>query len=33
LDTTRAEKQFNFRAKTSLDEGLEKTYKWYLQNG
>jgi len=33
LDTTRAEKQFNFRAKTSLDEGLEKTYKWYLHNG
>ena len=33
LDTTRAEKQFNFIAKTSLDEGLEKTYKWYLRNG
>ena len=30
LDTTRAKQEFNFEAKTSLEEGLEKTYNWYL---
>ena len=32
LDTTRAKESFGFEAQTSLDEGLEKTYKWYLEN-
>jgi GDP-L-fucose synthase len=31
LDTTRAEKYFGFKAKTSLEEGLRKTIAWYLQ--
>jgi GDP-L-fucose synthase len=31
LDTTRAEKYFGFKAKTSLEEGLKKTIAWYLQ--
>lgn len=29
LDTSRAEKYFGFKAKTSFDEGLDKTIKWY----
>lgn len=29
LDTTRAYKEFSFKAKTALKEGLEKTIKWY----
>ena len=29
LDTTRAYKEFSFKAKTTLKEGLEKTIKWY----
>jgi len=29
LDTIRAEKKFGFKAKTSLEEGLKKTIKWY----
>ena len=29
LDTSRAEKEFGFKAKTSLEEGLIKTIKWY----
>ena len=29
LDTSRAEKEFGFRAKTSFEEGLKKTIKWY----
>ncbi|MFQ5964296.1 MAG: GDP-L-fucose synthase family protein [Candidatus Scalinduaceae bacterium] len=29
LDTGRAERYFNFRANTSLDDGLEKTISWY----
>ncbi len=33
LDTTRAEKYFGFKAKTSLEEGLKKTIAWYLQRG
>lgn len=29
LDTTRAEREFNFKAKTSLREGLRETVTWY----
>lgn len=29
LDTSRAEKEFGFKAKTSLEEGLKKTIEWY----
>jgi GDP-L-fucose synthase len=29
LDVSRAEREFGFRARTSLDEGLEKTIGWY----
>jgi GDP-L-fucose synthase len=29
LDTTRAEREFNFKAKTSLGEGLKETIIWY----
>ena len=29
LDTKKAEKEFGFKAKTSLEEGLRKTIKWY----
>lgn len=32
LDTTRAEKEFGFRASTSFDEGLKATIAWYQQN-
>ena len=32
LDTTRAEKEFGFRAKTSLEEGMRKTVAWYRAN-
>lgn len=31
LDTTRAEKEFGFRAKTNFDEGLRKTIEWFKQ--
>ncbi|MHC4269497.1 MAG: NAD-dependent epimerase/dehydratase family protein, partial [Planctomycetota bacterium] len=31
LDTSRSEKLFNYNAKTSLDEGLEKTINWYKE--
>ena len=30
LDTSRGEKEFGFRAKTSLEEGLRKTIEWYI---
>ena len=30
LDTSRAERQFGFRARTSFLEGLERTVRWYL---
>lgn len=30
LDTSRAEKEFGFRAKTGLEEGLRKTIEWYV---
>jgi len=29
LDTTRAKEQFDFEAKTSLEDGLKKTIEWY----
>ena len=32
LDTTKAEKAFNFKAKTSFDEGLKKTIEWYKES-
>lgn len=32
LDTSKAEKLFGFKAKTSLDEGLRKTIQWYKEN-
>lgn len=32
LDTTKAEKEFGFKAKTSFEEGLKKTIKWYREN-
>ena len=32
LDTTKAEKEFGFKAKTSFDEGLKKTIDWYIGN-
>jgi len=30
LDTPKAEKEFGFKAETSLEEGLTKTIKWYI---
>ena len=30
LDTSRAEKEFGFKAKTSFEEGLKKTIDWYI---
>lgn len=32
LDTTRAEKEFGFKAKTDFREGLKKTIEWYKEN-
>jgi len=32
LDTTKAKKEFGFWAKTSFEEGLKKTIKWYIDN-
>lgn len=29
LDTTKAYKEFEFKAKTSFEEGLRKTIEWY----
>ena len=29
LDITRAEKEFGFKAKVTLEEGLKKTIEWY----
>lgn len=31
LDTSRAEKEFGFKAKTNFEEGLKKTIDWYLK--
>ncbi len=30
LDTSRAEKEFGFKAKTNFEEGLKKTIEWYI---
>jgi GDP-L-fucose synthase len=30
LDTSKAEKEFGFKARTSLEEGLKKAIEWYL---
>jgi GDP-L-fucose synthase len=30
LDTSRAEREFGFKARTKFEEGLKKTIKWYL---
>ena len=32
LDTTRAESYFGFKARTSLEQGLQKTIDWYREN-
>lgn len=32
LDTTRAQKEFGFKAKTNFKEGLKKTIEWYKQS-
>ncbi len=32
LDTSRAEKEFGFKAKTDFETGLKKTIDWYLEN-
>ena len=31
LDTSRAEREFGFKAKTTFEEGLKKTINWYLK--
>jgi len=30
LNVSRAEREFGFKAKTSLEEGLKKTIEWYI---
>lgn len=32
LDTTKAEREFGFKAKTEFEEGLKRTIKWYKEN-
>jgi GDP-L-fucose synthase len=32
LDTSKAEKEFGFKAETDFAEGLKKTIRWYLEN-
>jgi GDP-L-fucose synthase len=32
LDVSRAEREFGFRARTSFDDGLQRTIAWYLAN-
>lgn len=32
LDTSRAEREFGFKARTDFDQGLKKTIDWYLEN-
>ena len=32
LDTSKAEKEFGFKAKTNFEEGLRKTIEWYKEN-
>ncbi|MCK5434258.1 MAG: hypothetical protein KAI42_03110, partial [Dehalococcoidales bacterium] len=31
LDTSRAEREFGFKAKTGFEQGLRKTIQWYKQ--
>jgi len=31
LDTSKAEKEFGFKAKTGFEEGLRRTIEWYLE--
>jgi GDP-L-fucose synthase len=33
LDVSKASERFGFRAQMPLDEGLERTYRWYLETG
>ena len=32
LDTSKALKEFSFKAKTKFDKGLKKTIEWYIKN-
>ena len=32
LDTTKAKQEFKFEATTPLEEGLKRTYNWYLNS-
>ena len=32
LDTSRAEKEFGFKAKVNFEEGLKKTIDWYINS-
>lgn len=32
LDTSKAEREFGFKAKTNFEEGLKKTIEWYVKN-
>jgi len=32
LDTSKAEKEFGFKAKTNFEKGLKKTINWYIKN-
>jgi len=32
LDTSKAEREFGFKAKTSFEEGLRKTIEWHVKN-
>ena len=32
LDTSKAEKEFGFKAKTNFEKGLKKTIEWYREN-
>ena len=32
LDTSRAEKEFGFKAKTNFEEGLKNTINWYIKS-
>ena len=33
LDTSKAEKEFGFKAKTSFKEGLRRTIEWFIESG
>ena len=32
LDVSKAEKEFDFQAKTNFEQGLKKTIQWYIEN-